>query len=148
MYVRLFETRTEWGHQNSSQEDVFFGYAEDLGLDMNRFRAVYDDPSTLEKIHRDQEAGRALGVTGTPTFFFNGEQLVPPAPARSSTRVCHAWSSARPMRQSPELAATLGAAHGLRATDAVHLATAVSAGADRFITNNSSDFRRPSATPT
>jgi predicted nucleic acid-binding protein len=39
-----------------------------------------------------------------------------------------------------ELAAVLGAAHGLRAADAVHLATAVAAGADRFITNNSSDF--------
>lgn len=41
-----------------------------------------------------------------------------------------------------ELAAALGAAHGLRASDAVHLATAVAAGADRFITNNSSDFSK------
>jgi predicted nucleic acid-binding protein len=39
-----------------------------------------------------------------------------------------------------ELAVALGAVHGLRAADAVHLATAVAAGADRFITNNSSDF--------
>lgn len=39
-----------------------------------------------------------------------------------------------------ELAAALGSAHHLRAADAVHLATAVAAGADRFITNNSSDF--------
>ncbi len=38
------------------------------------------------------------------------------------------------------LATALGAAHGLRAADAVHLAPAVSVGADRFITNNSSDF--------
>jgi len=41
-----------------------------------------------------------------------------------------------------ELATALGAAHGLRAADAVHLATAVAAGADRFITNNSSDFSK------
>ncbi len=38
------------------------------------------------------------------------------------------------------LAAALGASYGLRAADAVHLATAVAAGADRFITNNASDF--------
>lgn len=38
------------------------------------------------------------------------------------------------------LATTLGATYGLRAADAVHLATAVSTGAERFITNNSSDF--------
>lgn len=41
-----------------------------------------------------------------------------------------------------EVAAVLGATYGLRAADAVHLATAVSAGADRFITNNSSDFAK------
>ncbi len=39
-----------------------------------------------------------------------------------------------------ELAAALGASYGLRAADAVHLATAVGAGADRFITNNRTDF--------
>ena len=39
-----------------------------------------------------------------------------------------------------DAAAALGATYGLRAADAVHLATAVLAGADRFITNNASDF--------
>lgn len=39
-----------------------------------------------------------------------------------------------------ELATALGAAYGLRAADAVHLATAVGAGADRFLTNNRSGF--------
>lgn len=39
-----------------------------------------------------------------------------------------------------ELAVTLGSAHRLRAADAAHLATAVAAGADRFITNNRRDF--------
>ena len=41
-----------------------------------------------------------------------------------------------------ELATALGASYGLRASDAVHLATAVGAGAERFITNNKSDFSR------
>lgn len=39
-----------------------------------------------------------------------------------------------------ELAVTLAAEYRLRAADAVHLATAVTAGADRFITNNQRDF--------
>jgi predicted nucleic acid-binding protein len=38
------------------------------------------------------------------------------------------------------LAASLGARYRLRAADAVHLATAVNSGADRFITNNRRDF--------
>jgi predicted nucleic acid-binding protein len=40
------------------------------------------------------------------------------------------------------LATALGARYGLRAADAVHLATAVSVGADRFLTNNRRDFPR------
>ncbi len=39
-----------------------------------------------------------------------------------------------------ELATALGASYGLRAADATHLATAVGAGAERFITNNRADF--------
>jgi predicted nucleic acid-binding protein len=47
----------------------------------------------------------------------------------------------RPLDQAvAELAVALGAAYGLRAADAVHLATAVAAGADRFVTNNRRDF--------
>lgn len=39
-----------------------------------------------------------------------------------------------------ELATALGASYALRAADAVHLATAVGSGADRFLTNNRSDL--------
>jgi predicted nucleic acid-binding protein len=49
----------------------------------------------------------------------------------------------RPLDEAvAELATALGASHRLRAVDAVHLATAVAAGAERFITNNSSDFAK------
>ncbi|WP_229022853.1 DsbA family protein [Actinomarinicola tropica] len=75
MYDLLFETQPQWGESDQSQEDVFFGLAEDLGLDMEQFRGVYDDPATLEKIRRDKADGQALGVTGTPTFFLDGEKV-------------------------------------------------------------------------
>jgi len=39
-----------------------------------------------------------------------------------------------------EVATSLAATHRLRAADAVHLATALVAGADRFLTNNRRDF--------
>jgi hypothetical protein len=43
-------------------------------------------------------------------------------------------------RAIAELATVLAARYGLRAADATHLATAVSLGAGRFITNNRRDF--------
>jgi predicted nucleic acid-binding protein len=39
------------------------------------------------------------------------------------------------------LAAQFGAAYKLKAPDAIHLATAVQAGADVFVTNNARDFK-------
>lgn len=75
MYSMLFETQAEWGEQSDSKEELFFQYGEDLGLDMDRFREVYDDPATLAKIEQDQADGQALGVTGTPSFFLNGEMM-------------------------------------------------------------------------
>jgi predicted nucleic acid-binding protein len=43
-------------------------------------------------------------------------------------------------RAIAELAATLSSRYRLKAADAIHLATAVSMGADRFITNNKRHF--------
>jgi predicted nucleic acid-binding protein len=48
----------------------------------------------------------------------------------------------RPVDQATaELAVVIGARYGLKPVDAIHLATALLAGADRFITNNRRDFR-------
>lgn len=47
----------------------------------------------------------------------------------------------RPMdTRTAQVATSLAATHRLRAADAVHLATAIVAGASRFITNNRRDF--------
>lgn len=43
-------------------------------------------------------------------------------------------------RATARLATTVGARYNLRAPDATHLATAISMGARRFITNNKRDF--------
>ena len=43
-------------------------------------------------------------------------------------------------RATAELATAMGAEYRLRAADAIHLATAVNNGADRFVTNNRDDF--------
>lgn len=77
MYKALFENAEEWSHQETSQREAFFGYAEELGLDMERFEQVYDDPATLARIEQSAADAEALGVTSTPTFFVDGERLEP-----------------------------------------------------------------------
>jgi len=47
----------------------------------------------------------------------------------------------RPLDEATaELAVALGVSYGLKAADSVHLATAVGAGADRFVTLDKNDF--------
>ncbi len=75
MYHRMYETQSEWGEKSAPADDVFRGFADELGLDMPAFDKAYNDPATLQRIQLDLNDGRALGVRGTPTFFVNGEQV-------------------------------------------------------------------------
>jgi protein-disulfide isomerase len=77
MYSTMFETQPQWGEQRTPADATFRQFAVDLGLDMAAFDAAYHDPATVERIRLDQADGRALGVTGTPTLFVNGERLSP-----------------------------------------------------------------------
>ena len=49
--------------------------ATDLGLDMVRFRGELDAGTYRNAVEADADAARALGVTGTPTFFVNGRAI-------------------------------------------------------------------------
>jgi protein-disulfide isomerase len=71
MYDRMFETQKEWGEAGESKAALFRTFAEDLGLDMAQFDADVADPTTRERVERDAADGRALGLSGTPTFFVN-----------------------------------------------------------------------------
>ena len=77
MYRMMYETQAQWGERRTPADDVFRGFAAELGLDMVAFDAAYADPATAERIQVDVNDGMALGVQGTPTFFVDGEQVSP-----------------------------------------------------------------------
>jgi len=49
--------------------------AGDLGLDLVQFRGDLDAGTYRTRVLSDEVAARALGVTGTPTFFVNGRPI-------------------------------------------------------------------------
>ncbi|MCU1517017.1 MAG: disulfide bond formation protein DsbA [Pseudarthrobacter sp.] len=75
MSARLFETQDQWHGQTESQAPLFRTFAGELGLDLAAFDAAVADDATKERIRADITDGTALGVSGTPTFFLNGEKL-------------------------------------------------------------------------
>jgi Na+/H+ antiporter NhaA len=50
------------------------GYAEQLGLDVDRFRNDIHDDGVARRIAGDVDSADQSGVTGTPTFFINGRR--------------------------------------------------------------------------
>jgi len=50
-------------------------YAQDLGLDMTKFKAFLDNSSGKARIDADMALGQKIGVQGTPNFFVNGRPI-------------------------------------------------------------------------
>ncbi len=67
---RLFET------QGAHDVADLKGYAAELGLDTAAFDSCLDSGEMEGEVAKDLAAGGAAGVSGTPTFFVNGEPIV------------------------------------------------------------------------
>lgn len=76
MYTKMFETQPQWGEKQDFQDALFRTFAQELGLDMDKYDAAVASEETKERIRADIADAKALGVSGTPTFFLNGEKLV------------------------------------------------------------------------
>ncbi|MEV6600059.1 thioredoxin domain-containing protein [Actinoplanes sp. NPDC051346] len=74
-YKKLFDTATGWGHQQQSQAAVFETYAQELGLDLARFKTDVASAEVAARVKADAADGETLGVQGTPTFFINGTKF-------------------------------------------------------------------------
>lgn len=75
MHDLLFE------HQRQLEDDDLESYAEQLGLNMDRFRADMASAATQRRIEQDRAEGKRVGVEGTPTFFVNGRAFREPPSA-------------------------------------------------------------------
>ncbi len=51
-------------------------YAQEMGLDMGKFKKALDSGKFKDKVDAEAKEGAAVGATGTPTFFINGTKLV------------------------------------------------------------------------
>lgn len=85
MYHALFDDWAGWATVNASELNSdeakanakFEQYAQQIGLDVNRFKQDMVSPNVQAKIDRDVADGEAAGVSGTPTIFINGQKFEP-----------------------------------------------------------------------
>ncbi len=61
-----------YADQDSLDDASLIKYAEQLGLDANKFRSDMTDPKNAEEVRKDMTDGDSYGVSGTPTIYING----------------------------------------------------------------------------
>lgn len=70
--------------------DMLSGIADTIGLDANQFARCLDSDYYAADVTTDGTDGAAAGVTGTPTFFFNGQKVEGSIPFTIFTQILDA----------------------------------------------------------
>ncbi|MFH0903544.1 MAG: thioredoxin domain-containing protein [Pseudomonadota bacterium] len=70
---RFFEMHSKlFADQGKHSDDALYRYAEEVGLDMKKFRSDLQSEAVHEQVKRDRTEGESAGVEGTPTLYVNG----------------------------------------------------------------------------
>lgn len=71
----LYERQNQWSSSTNVLNQFFRNYAQELGLDGEKFNADYNSQATTSRINRDITSGNELGVSSTPTFYLDGKPI-------------------------------------------------------------------------
>lgn len=74
MHDLLYVRQGEWVGLKSVEE-VFIGYAEELGLDVDKYKEQMQNDEVVDRVQAHYDSGMKSGVNSTPTFFLNGEKM-------------------------------------------------------------------------
>jgi protein-disulfide isomerase len=74
MHNLIFEGQKQW-EQTTNPQSFFDNYAEQIGLDMAKYKEDFASSDVASVINQDLKDVKELGGTGTPTFVLNGKRL-------------------------------------------------------------------------
>jgi protein-disulfide isomerase len=64
-----------FSNQQALSEADLDKYAQEIGLNMAKFKAAMDSSKFKDRIQKDSAEGMKVGANGTPTFFINGNKV-------------------------------------------------------------------------
>ncbi len=70
----LFERQADWS-ATRAPEELFLSYAQTLGLSVERFAADLNSTAVKQAVADDLASANATGLSHTPTFFINGQEI-------------------------------------------------------------------------
>ena len=74
MHDLLYQNQNTWGSA-SDPTPYFQEYAAQLGLNVAKFKTDFQSTTVNDTINADVALGNTKGITGTPTYFLNGQKL-------------------------------------------------------------------------
>lgn len=74
MHDLLYERQQAWSAVNNPV-DTLNTYAEELGLDVEKFKQDFSSAAVNATINADIRAGQEVGANSTPTFVLNGDKI-------------------------------------------------------------------------
>jgi|GEM_PF-167791 len=78
MHNLLFEEQKNWGEKQAADPKIFEEYAKKIDLNIEQYKKDVASKEVKDRVERDRSSGETLGVSGTPTFFLNGEKIPNP----------------------------------------------------------------------
>ncbi len=89
MHDLLFAGQSTWSTL-PNPADTFTSYATSLGLNIDQFNADLTSSAVRTAVADDVRSGMSANVTGTPTFFLNGERIENPQGLQPFTELINA----------------------------------------------------------
>lgn len=77
MHDKLYENQNSWG-TSASPSQIFETYAQELGLDVEKFKEDMKSSEINAIVQADRNEARKQNYGSTPTFVLNGQQLENP----------------------------------------------------------------------
>ncbi len=74
MSDKLYENQATWSKE-ASVTATFERYAKEIGLNLEKYNADRTNDALVKRIEADQQRGKSLGVTATPTLFINNQRV-------------------------------------------------------------------------
>lgn len=72
MQNMIFSNQQAWSNASDART-IFEGYAEKLGLELEKYKADVNGLVAKNRVDADIQRGRALNVNSTPTIYINGK---------------------------------------------------------------------------
>ena len=74
MHDLIYEHQNDW-KDKVDVGPIFEGYAQQIGLDVARWKKDIGSEQVAQRIYLDSKRGQSMGVKGTPTVFINGREV-------------------------------------------------------------------------